>query len=192
VSIPVTVKIRAGWDENSVNAPEMAKILEGSGASAIFVHARTRAQLYSPGIDLGVIEAVKNAVSIPVIGNGDIYSAENALAMMEKTGCDGVMIGRGAMGNPWIFSQIISLENGVGTPFPTVSERMETAKEHLLGMIEHKGERVGLAEAKKHMSWYLHGLRGAAAARSEIMNAHSAQEVLAILRRLEREQNEGD
>jgi tRNA-dihydrouridine synthase len=158
----------------------------------ITVHGRPRTAYYSGDVNFKEISKAKNAVKIPVIANGGVFNKDDADTLMAKTGCDGVMIGRGAMGNPWIFSQIISLENGVGTPFPTVSERMETAEEHLLGMIAHKGERVGLAEAKKHMSWYLHGLRGAAAARSEIMNAHSAQEVLAILRRLEREQNEGD
>ena len=189
VSVPVTVKIRAGWDASSVNAVEMAKIIEDAGAAAIFVHARTRAQMYSPGIDLGVIEAVKNAVSLPVIGNGDIDSGSAALAMMEKTGCDGVMVGRGATGNPWLFSEILAAMEGREWIPPTVEERMATASEHLAGMIDHKGDRVGLAEAKKHMAWYLFGLRGAASARTEIMNSHSAEEIRAILTRLVSEQD---
>ena len=189
VDIPVTVKIRAGWDKDSINAPEMAKILEASGASLICVHARTKEQLYSPGIDLGVIEAVKNAVKIPVVGNGDIYSFEDARTMLDKTGCDGVMVARGAMGNPWIFSDIVcGLEGkslqGRGTP----EEICNTALRHLDAMIEHKGERVGLAEGKKHMGWYLSGIRGAASARSRIMNAKSREEVKEVFSELFAEQ----
>ncbi len=184
VSIPVTVKIRAGWDAQSINAPELAKILESAGAAAIFVHARTREQMYTPGIDLSVIERVKRAVSVPVIGNGDIYSASDARAMIEKTGCDGVMIGRGAMGNPWIFSELRAMIEGREYEPPTVPMRMSVAKEHLTDMIAHKGERVGLAEAKKHMAWYIHGLRGAALARTEIMNSQSVQEIVDVLDRL--------
>ncbi|MBR2353738.1 MAG: tRNA dihydrouridine synthase DusB [Clostridia bacterium] len=188
VSVPVTVKIRAGWDSESVNAPEMAKILESAGASAIFVHARTREQMYTPGIDLSVIERVKTSVSVPVIGNGDIYSAADACAMVEKTGCDGVMIGRGAMGNPWIFAECRAMAEGNAYETPSVSERMAVAREHLFGMISHKGERVGLAEAKKHMAWYLHGIRGAASARTEIMNSRTAEEIVCVLERLAREE----
>jgi tRNA-dihydrouridine synthase B len=181
VSLPVTVKIRAGWDRNSVNAPEFARVLEEAGASLICVHARTREQLYTPGIDLSVIGRVKEAVSVPVIGNGDVCSAEDARVMMAQTGCDGVMIGRGAMGNPWIFEEIIAtMEEREFAP-PTVAERMAVAAEHLDGMLSHKGDRVGLAEAKKHMAWYLTGLRGAAAARASIMVAEGADEIRSIL-----------
>ncbi len=184
VRIPVTVKIRAGWDSESVNAPEIARILEASGASLICVHARTREQLYTPGIDLGVIEAVKKAVSIPVIGNGDINSASDALNMIERTGCDGVMIGRGAMGNPWIFPEIIARLDGREYTAPTDTERIDTALCQLDAMIAHKGERVGLAEGKKHMAWYLSGMRGAASARSEIMTSQSREEIFAILNKM--------
>ena len=177
VDLPVTVKIRAGWDKSSVNAPELAKRLEDAGASLICVHARTREQLYSPGIDLSVIERTKKAVSIPVVGNGDIYCADDALNMIDKTGCDGVMIGRGAMGNPWIFSEIAARLSGESYQVPSISDRFEVAMEHLDIMIEHKGERVGLAEAKKHMAWYLGGVRGAASARSAIMTATSSEEI---------------
>ena len=187
VKIPVTVKIRAGWDSESVNAPEVARILEASGASLICVHARTREQLYTPGIDLRVIEAVKKAVSVPVIGNGDINSAADAIAMMERTGCDGVMIGRGAMGNPWIFPEIIARLEGYEYTLPTDAERIDTALSQLDAMIAHKGERVGLAEGKKHMAWYLSGMRGAAAARGEIMTARSREEVCAILEEMRSE-----
>lgn len=181
VSLPVTVKIRAGWDASSINATEVAKILEQSGASLICVHARTREQLYTPGIDLRVIEEVKRAVSIPVIGNGDILSADDAIAMIEKTGCDGVMIGRGAMGNPWLFDEISARMEGRDFVPPTVAERLQTALHHLDQMIEHKGERVGLAEGKKHVSWYLNGLRGAASARASIMTSESPHAIREVL-----------
>jgi len=188
VSLPVTVKIRAGWDQNSVNAPEFAKALEQAGASLICVHARTREQLYTPGIDPDVIRRVKEAVSVPVIGNGDVASAEDALRMMEETGCDGVMIGRGAMGNPWIFHQIIAAMDGTVYAAPTFEERMAVAMEHLEGMLSHKGDRVGLAEAKKHMAWYLSGVHGAAAARASIMTAQTPEEIRSILSELQRRQ----
>ncbi len=181
VSIPVTVKIRAGWDKDSINAPEMAKRLEAAGASLICIHARTREQLYAPGIDLGVIEAVKRAISIPVIGNGDIYSAQDAQTMLDRTGCDGLMIGRGAMGNPWLFAEIAAGLDGKPIPKPSLEERFAVAEEHFLKMIAEKGERVGLAEGKKHMSWYIAGLNGAAAARANMMEAKTADDLLEIL-----------
>lgn len=184
VSIPVTVKIRAGWDSNSINAPEVAKIIEASGASMLTVHARTREQMYEPGVDRSVIKAVKEAVSIPVLGNGDIYTAADALSMMDETGCDGVMIARGAMGNPWIFSEIrAALEGKEYTP-PPASERFEVALTQVQEMIAEKGERVGIAEAKKHLAWYCHGMEGAAAARGRLMQAASYDELAAILREM--------
>lgn len=177
VKIPVTVKIRAGWDSDSINAPEFARMLEEAGASAICIHARTREQMYEPSADWSVITAVKRAVSIPVFGNGDIFSASDALRMMDITGCDGVMIGRGAMGNPWIFSEIrATLEGAVYTP-PTLDERFDTAMEQISWMVEEKGERVGIAEAKKHLAWYCKGVDGAAAARAAIMQADSIEEM---------------
>ena len=193
VSLPVTVKIRAGWDSESINAPEMARRLEDAGASLVCIHARTREQLYTPGIDLGVIEAVKRAVSIPVIGNGDIYSAEDAQTMLDRTGCDGLMIGRGAMGNPWLFSEIAAYLDGKSFALPTLEERFAVAEEHFLRMISEKGERVGLAEGKKHMSWYIAGLCGAAAARASMMEAKTPDELLKILWTLaDRARNGGD
>jgi nifR3 family TIM-barrel protein len=180
VNIPITVKIRAGWDASSVNAPEVAKILEANGASLICVHARTREQLYAPGIDLSVIENVKKAVSVSVIGNGDIYYAADAIQMMNKTGCDGVMVGRGAMGNPWIFEEISANLDGRAYTQPTLKERLNIASEQLTEMILHKGERVGLAEAKKHMAWYINGVNGAALARDKIMKATNAQDILHV------------
>ena len=181
VDIPVTVKIRAGWDSSSVNAPEMAKILEDAGVSAICVHARTKEQLYTPGIDMGVIEKVKNAVSIPVIGNGDIYSSADALKMITSTGCDGVMAGRGAMGNPWLFDEISAALDGREYISPSFEEKLTLAKRQLREMIEEHGERVGIAEAKKHMAWYISGMKGCAAARSNIMTSVGAEEIEAVL-----------
>ena len=184
VHLPVTVKIRAGWDSTSVNAPEMARILEQSGASLICVHARTREQQYTPGIDLGVIRNVKQAVGIPVIGNGDVQSVEDVNRMISETGCDGIMIGRGAMGNPWLFSEISAMLDGSAYVMPSLKERLDVAEEHLWGMLAHKGDRVGLAEAKKHMAWYLTGVRGAAAARSAIMTANNADDICNVFKDL--------
>ena len=184
VKLPVTVKIRAGWDKDSVNAPEVARIIEASGASMICVHARTREQMYEPGVDRSVITAVKQAVSIPVLGNGDIYTAADALSMMAETGCDGVMIARGAMGNPWVFSEICAALDGRDFTLPSASERFEVALAQVREMITEKGERVGVAEAKKHLSWYCHGMEGAAAARSRLMQAVSYDELAAILREM--------
>ena len=181
VDIPVTVKIRAGWDSGSVNAPEVARVLEGSGASLICVHARTREQLYSPGIDLSVIERVKAAVNIPVVGNGDIYTAEDALEMIRKTGCDGVMVGRGAEGNPWIFKEIRAMLEGKAYTPPSSKEKIEQAVSHLHSMIAEKGERVGLSEAKKHIAWYTAGEVGSAKARADIMTAESSGQIEGIL-----------
>ena len=184
VKIPVTVKIRAGWDKDSINAPEVARIIEASGASLLTVHARTREQMYEPGVDRSVITAVKQAVSIPVLGNGDIYTAADALSMMAETGCDGVMIARGAMGNPWIFSEIRAALEGGDFTLPSASERFEVALTQVREMITEKGERVGVAEAKKHLAWYCHGMEGAAAARSRLMQAVSYEELAAILREM--------
>ena len=184
VSIPVTVKIRAGWDSTSINAPEVAKIIEDAGASMITVHARTREQMYEPGVDRSVITAVKRAVSIPVLGNGDIYTATDALSMMAETGCDGVMIARGAMGNPWVFSEICAALDGRDYTPPPMAERFEVALEQVREMIAEKGERIGVAEAKKHLSWYCHGIEGAAAARGRLMQAASYDELAVILREM--------
>ena len=184
VKLPVTVKIRIGWDENSINAVEMAKVLEDSGADAICVHGRTRTQMYRPGVSLEQIAAVKAAVRIPVIGNGDIYTAEDALHMKEITGCDGWMIARGAMGNPWLFAEITAALQGIPYQPPTLTERLSLAQEHMRAMMEEKGEKVGFAESKKQVAWYIHGVSGAAAARGKLMLSTSAQEAFDILNRL--------
>lgn len=187
--LPVTAKIRAGWDESSVNAVEVARRLEDAGVSAICVHARTRNQFYRPGISLEVIAAVKSAISIPVIGNGDVYSAADAAHMIKTTGCDGVMIGRGAMGDPWLFGRIAAEFDGVEYIEPTSKEKIELALWQLETMIRERGERAGFAEGKKHMAWYATGMRGSAAARNEIMSAQSSAEVAYIFERLLSEQD---
>lgn len=189
VDTPVTVKIRAGWDEASKNAVEFAKGLEEAGAAMIAVHGRTRSQMYNPGIDIDIIKAVKDAVSVPVVGNGDIYCAEDALRMYEYTGCDGIMIARGAYGNPWIFKEIISaLEDKQYSP-PAITERISLAKEHISLLIADKGEYTGIREARKHLAWYIKGMRGAAPARVEINAAETTEAVIEILDRLEKENN---
>ena len=180
--IPVTAKIRAGWDHNSINAPEMARILESAGASAICVHGRTRTQQYSGQSDNSVIAAVKAAVKIPVIGNGDVTGGEAALRMISETECDGIMIGRAAIGDPFIFAEVkAALEGRDYTP-PTLDEVIETALFQLRSMIEDKGERVGIAESRKHLCRYLKGFRGSSEARGRINLANTYEEAEEILR----------
>lgn len=181
---PVTVKIRAGWDDSSKNAPEMAKRLEGAGASLICVHARTREQMYNPGIDMDIITKVKKAVNIPVIGNGDIYSAADALKMLEITGCDGLMIGRGSLGNPWIFSEIVAGIDGREFTPPTLSERLNTCLSHVSLIRDNKGEYTAAAEIKKHAALYIKGVRSAAAVRDRIMKTRSTSEIEDIINEL--------
>jgi len=169
VDLPVTVKIRAGWDENSINAVEISKMQETAGAAAITVHGRTRKQMYAPPVDLDIIKQVKQAVSIPVIGNGDIVDALSAENMYKTTGCDFIMVGRGALGTPWVFSQINEyFRSGIILPDPPIEERMDIMIRHISKLCEYKGEYVGMREARKHSGWYIKGVRGAAALRQEI------------------------
>lgn len=181
VNIPVTVKIRAGWDKNSINAVEVAKTVSEAGADAICVHARTKEQLYAPAIDLSVIAAVKESVKIPVIGNGDIYTADDALKMIRQTSCDGIMVARGAIGNPWLFANITAALEGRTFEAPSIRERLTLAKELLSMMVAEKGERVGTAEAKKQIAPFIRDINGAASSRFSVMNATSSEDILRLL-----------
>lgn len=167
--IPVTVKIRKGWDDDSVNAVEVAKICESAGAAAITVHGRTRQQYYKPPVDYDIIKAVRESVSVPVIANGDIDSVERAKEVMDITGCDLVMIGRATLGNPWIFSQINAyLENpNVKIHTPDLEERLGVMIEHIGKMVEYKGEHMAMLQARKLVVGYFKGMKGAAALRNE-------------------------
>ncbi len=161
--LPVTVKIRKGWDDSSVNAVEMAKIAEANGAAAVAVHGRTKEQLYSGKADWDIIRDVKNAVSIPVIGNGDVASPEQCRAMYDYTGCDLVMIGRGSYGRPWLFGQIKDYFEGREVrPEPSFEEKLAIMRRHIGLLVADKGEAVGMKEARRHASWYLKGMTGAA------------------------------
>ncbi len=181
--VPVTVKIRAGWDFDSINCVEIAKIAEANGAAAICVHGRTREQMYEPSANWEYIKAVKEAVSISVIGNGDIFSAADAIRMLEETGVDSLMIGRGAMGNPFIFDEIQHyFDKKTYTP-PTIFEKIKVARCQLEYMIEEKGEGVAICEARKHFAWYLKGERGSAAVRDAINHASTLTELNTIIDR---------
>lgn len=167
--LPVTVKIRAGWDFDTINAVEMAKRAESAGAAAITVHGRTRQQMYAPPVNHEIIAEVKKAVSIPVVGNGDIVDGMTAAEMLEDTNCDFLMVGRGALGRPWVFQQINAyLNEGRILPEPPVSERMRVMLKHIQMLCEYKGERIGIREARKHAAWYTKGIRGAAQYRREL------------------------
>ena len=182
---PVTAKIRMGWDESSVNAVEVAKVLEQAGASAVAVHGRTREQYYTGKADWDIIREVKQAVKIPVIGNGDIFSGRDALDMIEQTGCDFVMIARGALGNPWIFAEAKALWEGKEPPkAPDAREKREMLEKHFCALLELKGEYAAVREMRKHTGWYLKGMPGAAAMRREINQITDAQELRDKLRRI--------
>ena len=179
---PVTVKIRKGFNDESINAVEIAKIIEDAGAAAVAVHGRTREQYYSGKADWDIIRQVKEAVSIPVIGNGDVVSGEGALAMMRETGCDGVMIGRGAQGNPWIFSELVEYEKtGVMPKHPSNEELKAMMLRHARLQIQYKGEYLGIREMRKHVSWYTTGLKNSAKLRGEINAVESYEELVQLL-----------
>lgn len=169
VDIPVTVKIRKGWDDESVNAVEMAELAEKAGASAVAVHGRTRQQMYSGSVDFDIIAQVKKTVGIPVIANGDIKDEQSAAIMLEKTNADAIMIGRGALGNPWVFSKINAyLDECRVLPEPSVTQKMAVMLKHIQKIIEYKGEYTAMREARHHAAYYTKGMRGGAKLRAEI------------------------
>lgn len=168
VNVPVTVKIRKGWDENSINAPLVAKICENAGADAITIHGRTREQMYKPSVDLEIISQVKKAVKIPVIGNGDISSGQAAHEMLDKTGCDMIMVGRAALGNPWIFAEI-NQTLGVtdSSAQPGIEEKLKVMCEHVHAICKNNGEKHGMMKARRHITFYIKGIPGAASFRNQ-------------------------
>ena len=167
VDIPVTVKIRSGFDAEHINAVEVAKLAEQNGAQAVTVHGRTKAQFYAPPVNYDIIREVKQALTIPVIGNGDISDAKSAQHMYEYTGCDYIMIGRGALGNPWVFREINEyFDKGIIIKPPTLDEKCDVLLRHIKAVVEYKGERVGMREARKHTAYYLKGFRNAAKLRN--------------------------
>lgn len=181
-SKPVTVKIRKGWDEGNINAVEIAKIAEDQGASALTIHGRTRDQFYSGTADWDIIKKVKNSISIPVIGNGDVFTPEDGKRMLEYTGCDGIMIGRGIRGNPWLIKRTIAfLERGEELPLPSDKERIEMIIRHLNMLCDLKGERVAVKEMRKHIGWYTKGMRDSAEMRNKINTITGKEDLLVEL-----------
>ena len=182
VSVPVTVKIRSGWDEKSINAVEVAKVIEEAGASAITVHGRTRAQGYSGNADWNIIKQVKEAVKIPVIGNGDVTSAEKAKEMLEYTGCDAVMIGRGILGNPWLINECVTyLESGVIPSRPSSKEKIEMLKRHYKLLVESTSEKQAILEIRTHALWYIKGMPKSAYIKNEICKTKNSEDLFKIL-----------
>ena len=179
---PVTVKIRKGFDDSCINAVEIAKIIEEAGAAAVAVHGRTREQYYSGQADWDIIRQVKEAVSIPVIGNGDVTSPQKAEELVKQTGCDGIMIARGAQGNPWIFSEMITYEEtGTLPERPGKEEVRDMMLRHARLQLKYKGEFIGIREMRKHVAWYTKGLKGSAKLREEINRVESYQELEELL-----------
>lgn len=185
VTRPVTVKIRKGWDDSSVNAVQIAKLAEKAGIQAVAVHGRTKEQYYTGNADWEIISAVKCAVSIPVIGNGDIKTCKDAKKMLEETNCDAVMIGRGAQGNPWLIRQIVHfLTTGEKLEPPAMNEKLEMLARHLEMLINYKGEYIGIREMRKHAAWYIKGLPHAAEIRAAFNSASTKEEFNTIIKKL--------
>ncbi len=181
--IPVTVKIRSGWDECSINAVEIAKIAELNGAAAVCVHPRTKTQLYSGKADWSIIKAVKDAVKIPVIGSGDVTSVDDCIEMYRQTGCDLVMIGRGSYGRPWLFGQIKDyFEGKIPRTEPSLEEKIEIMRRHIYLLTEDKGERTGMKEARRQAAWYVRGIKGAAKLRDEFSKMNTTDDFEKMLK----------
>lgn len=187
VNVPVTIKIRKGFDEEYLTALEVAKYCCDSGCSAITIHGRTAKQMYKPYADWGIIAKVKEAVDVPVIGNGDVDSPQKAAQMYEETNCDLIMVGRAALGNPWIFSQINAyIKEGRIIPDPTAEQKLITMLKHIERICEYKGERFGMKEARKHVAWYLKGFRGAAAFRNEAGHLETLDQLKSLICKVHR------
>ncbi len=185
VNVPVTVKIRLGWNDDEIVAIELAKGLESVGVQMLTVHARTREQFYAGYADWEWIARVKKVVSIPVIGNGDVFLPEDAGRLIEQTGCDGVMIGRGALGNPWVIPRTQHfLKYGIILSEPLMEERLQVALQHFDRVLRYKGERIGLNEMRKHAVWYIKGVRKAGQLRDEIMQTKSPEEMRSVFSRI--------
>ncbi|MGO1372226.1 MAG: tRNA dihydrouridine synthase DusB [Senegalia sp. (in: firmicutes)] len=179
---PVTVKIRKGWDDEHINAVEIAKVIEESGASLVAIHGRTREEYYSGSADWDIIKKVKEAIKIPLLGNGDVFSPQDAKKMIDYTGCDGVMIGRGAQGNPFIFNRVDKLLNeGVLLPEPTNGEKIDMCIKHLKLLIEHKGESVAVKEIRKHIGWYIKGMHNSSSIRGKLNELDSKEKIIYTL-----------
>ena len=180
--VPVTLKIRKGWDKDHIVATELAKIAEKNGISAITIHGRTRTEFFSGDVDLDIIKKVKESVNIPVIGNGNIIDEESAKRMFEYTGVDGIMIGRGSYGNPWIFNKIKHyLETGEKLKDPSIHEKFELIKKHINLLVKEKGENVAIKEFRKHIAWYTKNLKNSSAFRSKVNTIDTKQELLNLL-----------
>ena len=192
IDIPLTIKIRSGWDSNSINALEIAKIAEEAGAKAITIHARTRSQGYSGKADWNIIKEVKENISIPVIGNGDIKNCYDAKKMLDETKCDAVMIGRASLGNPWIFKECIDYLNDETIPDEvSLKDKIDTIKKHLKYLLEIKSEKTTLLELRSHIAWYLKGIKGSSKIRQEVFKANTIKEVIDLLDKFYKESKNG-
>ena len=188
VDVPVTVKLRKGWDNGSVNAAELAQICEQAGAAAVAVHGRTRAQLYAGRADWDIIRAVRQSVSIPVLANGDVFTAEDAVHILKYTGCDGVMIGRGSFGNPWLFMQARAALAGEAVPAPPpLRERMDLALGQIETLAAHRGERQACLEARHQLPWYLHGVPHSGVYRQELVRVETLEQLRRTVRSIQRD-----